>query len=80
MNERKLKFKAWCQAKVTTKKKAFMIKWVKARIARKAVAQAQQAERKSLRNKINSEEGQSSVFKRAKQMTEEDKMWLESTK
>ena len=59
-----MKFKAWCQAKGTTEENAFPKEYVTAkRVAKRAVAQAQQTERKSLGNKINSVEVQSSVFR-----------------
>ena len=45
-----------------------------AKVAKKAVAQAQEAERNNLGNKINSEEEQSSVFKIAKQMAKEKQL------
>ena len=45
VSEKKLKFKAWCQAKNTTEEKAFLKEYVKAkRIEKREVAQAHQAE------------------------------------
>ena len=72
MNEKKSKFKAWCRAKGTAAEKAVLKEYVAAKkIAKKAVAQAQQWERKRLGEKLNTEEGQKSVFKIAKQMAKE---------
>ena len=72
VNEKKLKFKAWCQAKGTAAEKAVLKEYVAAKkIAKKAVAQAQQWERKRLGEKLNTEEGQKFVFKIAKQMAKE---------
>ena len=73
VNAKKLKFKAWCQAKGTNEENAFLKEYVTAKeVTKRAVAQAQQpAESKNLGNKINSEKGQSFVFKIAKQMVKE---------
>ena len=67
-----MKFKAWYRAKGTAAEKAVLKEYVAAKkIAKKAVAQAQQWERKRLGEKLNTEEGQKSVFKIAKQMAKE---------
>mgnify|MGYP007071599789 CR=1 FL=1 len=72
VGEKKLKFKAWCQAKGTAEEQALLEEYVAAKkIAKKAVAQAQQEERNRLGEKLNTEEGQRSVFKIAKQMAKE---------
>ena len=47
MNEKKLKFKVWCRAKGTAAKKTVLKEYVAAKkIVKKAVAQAQQWERR----------------------------------
>ena len=49
VNEKKSKFKVWCQAKGTAAEKAVLKEYVAAtNIAKKAVAQAQQWQRKRL--------------------------------
>ena len=69
--EKKSKFKAWSRAKGTAAEKAVLKEYVAAKkIAKKAVAQAQQWERKRLGENLNTE-GQKSVFKIAKQVAKE---------
>ena len=68
--EKKSKFKGWRRAKGTAAEEAVLKEYVAAKIAKKAVAQAQQWERKRLGEKLNTE-GQKSVFKIAKQMVKE---------
>ena len=72
VGEKKFKFKAWCQAKGTAEEKALLKGYVAAKkIAKKAVAQAQQEGRNRVGEKLNTEEGQRPVFKIAKQMAKE---------
>ena len=72
VNEKKSKFKAWCQAKGIPAEKAVLKEHVAGKkVAKKAVAQAQQWERKRLEETLNTEEGQKSAFKIAKQMAKE---------
>ena len=70
--EKKLKFKGWGQAKGTAAEEGVLKEYIAAKkIAKKAVAQAHQWGRKGLGEKLNTEDGQKSVFKIAKQMVKE---------
>ena len=72
VGEKKLKFKAWCQAKGTADEKVLLEEYMAAKkIEKNAFARDQQEERYKATEKLNTEEGQRSVFRIVKQMAKE---------
>jgi hypothetical protein len=72
INEKKVKYKAWCKAQGTDMEDEALAEYVKAkRNAKKSVALAKNKESRTFGERLDSEEGQRSVFRVARQMAKE---------